>query len=171
MVKNEFKKRFEKIAKSESLKFFLKFVAYVIPLFALWIFIGKFYVESLMFLTKIFFSFSNYAISSSGLTYYVVHAGLRLRMEMAKAVLVDFNIVPFFALIFATKAEWKKKLIYTGMGFLAILFIHALTMTFYIHYLFNVSEPLYYFYSLSTIINPALPFIIWFLLFYQGKKK
>ena len=139
------------------LVFLLKFMGVSIALLVLWYYLGIYY-------QSVVFQFARYILLFMGYTSLQISA-----VNLSGAYLGNFNLVPFVALAITTpkfSPVLRLKLLAVGLPLLFILHVIDLVA----HY------PLYFYgsefaqvivYSIG-VAGVALPFIIWFFIWYSA---
>lgn len=159
---------FIKFFHSESKIYFLaRFLVYSVLFFFLWTFIGKYYLISLAFVSKIFLGFMGYnaKLVFNHEIYFICRGA---QVGLTNAELVNYNIIPFLALIVATPKISKWRIGKSLLIGLPIFFIfHIVNMVAHFPYYYeNSSFARGIIYS-SGIINMGLPFLLWLILCYD----
>ena len=116
----------------------------------IWIYIGKFYQDLVL-------AFSKPILILMGYERFIP------ALRLGDAYLVNFNLVPFLALIFSIKLENKKRLKLMLLGFFFMFFIHCLDLIAHFPAFFNKSQVAFAIVVGLPILNFGFPFIIWVL--------
>jgi hypothetical protein len=139
--------------------FIAKFLLVSLPLFALWMLGGYFYIFSVLFVAKFFVQILGLQVS-----------GLPMSLDIFSST------IPFISLMVITKhLKFRKRLSKVAIGLL-ILFLWHLVASFSLYLMMTDSEVISSKIILSTsfrtflyILNLILPFLLWF--FFVGKNR
>lgn len=142
----------------------VRFILYAAPLFLIWTFLGTYYVSAIAYINQIMLKFAGLSSYFDNGTLYIMLKILRLEIEFGKAHLIDFNITPVFALILAAKSSARKKLISSISSFPAILLLHSFMLFAKVQSIIMQSPTLSIISNSGVILNPLIPFVIWFLI-------
>ncbi len=159
---------FKKFFTSEShTSFVMRFFIFSILFFIIWVFIGKYYLIFVAYISKFLLGFMGYDASffHNGEVYFVCRGA---EVGLTNAELVNYNIIPFLALIAATPkmSKWRigKSLV---VGLPILLVFHIINMLAHFPYYYENSSFAEGIIHSSGIINMGLPFLLWFILCYD----
>jgi len=130
--------------------FFLKFLTLSTLILVIWIYVGRFYQDLVLVFSKPILILMGYERFIPAL-------------RLGDAYLVNFNLVPFFALILSIDLEIRKRLKLTIFGFILLFFIHCLDLIAHFPAVFNRSEFALAVVVSLPILNFGVPFLIWMM--------
>lgn len=140
-------------------KFLIKFFIFATLIFVLWIWIGVYYQNLVLAISRpilLLMGYSELQISA---------------LRLSDAYLVNFNLVPFLALIASLDIEMKRRIKLFIIGFIIMLFIHSMDLIAHFPAFFNLSEiAIIIVYSLP-ILNFGFPFLIWVLWMIEPERR
>ena len=154
--KKEVKGKILGLGEKQILLFMLEFLAVSTVFLAVWFYIGKFYQGAVFFLAR-------HILLAMGYTAVQISA-----VDLSRAYLVNFNLVPLVALAIATpKLAMRKRCKMLAVGVPLLFLLHVLDLV--AHF------PMYFYgsgfagmvvYSIG-VAGVATPFIIWFCMVYR----
>lgn len=163
-IKAEF---FKKFFNSESLvSFVTRFFIFSILFFVIWIFIGRYYLMAIAYISKFILGFMGYdaTLFHNHEIYFICRGA---QVGLTNSELANYNIVPFLALIFSTPRTNRfvigKSLIF---GLPVIFIFHVVNMVAHFPYYYNGSSFAQVVINSAGVINMGLPFLLW-VLFYR----
>ncbi len=150
------------LSAKELMIFLAAFMAVSLVFLALWYYIGAYYQAAVYFVAK-------YVLLALGYSYEQI-----AEMDFTGAYLVNFNLVPLFALALATpKLSLRHRLEMLTIGVPLLFFIHVLDIVAHLphfielHYLHRVGFATLVVDSLG-VIGLAIAFGIWLLVCYRA---
>jgi len=136
--------------------FLLEFLAVSAIFLAVWYYIGEFYQDAI-------FSFAKLILLSMGYTPVQISA-----VNLSNAYLGNFNLVPLVALAIATpKLMLKKRFEMLAIGVPLLFLLHVLDLVAHFPMYFHGSEFAQLVVYSIGVGGVAMPFIIWFALFFR----
>ena len=145
--------------------FILAFIISSIILFFLWIHLGTYYLNSVAFTTKLFLDLLGYQTTLLYTpTPHFIYKDVVVGLEGTD--LVNFNIVPFLALIFATPYISRRRItqaIICGVPLLFLFHVGDLLAHFPYYDGYSYARVLI---SIAALMRMALPFLLWFIFCY-----
>ena len=136
---------------NRTIKFLIKFLISATLIYIVWIWIGVYYQNLVLSLSKpilLLMGYSELQISA---------------LRLSNAYLVNFNLVPFLALVASLDIEMRRRIKLLIIGFLIMLIIHSTDLIAHFPAFFNFSEiAIIVVYSLP-ILNFGFPFLLWAL--------
>ena len=146
--------------------FVIRFFIFSIIFFVVWIFIGKYYLIIIAYVSKFILGFMGYdaTLFHNHEIYFICRGA---QVGLTDAELANYNIVPFLALVFATPKMNKfiigKSLLF---GLPVIFTFHVANMVAHFPYYYNSSSFAQGIINSAGVINMGLPFLLW-ILFYR----
>ena len=144
---------------------FLRFIAFSIVIFLIWIFLGKLYLYALAYASKYLLLAMGYNVSliTTGDNPYFIYKGIEIGMKDAH--LANFNIVPLVSLILAVpEVAFKRRGKMLLIGIISIFLLHLTDFVSHIPMYFDGSEAASQVVSFMAVGEVAVPFLIWLAL-------
>ena len=139
-------------------RFLIKFFISATILFIIWIFVGIYYQNLVLFVSKPFLILMGYERYLPAL-------------RLGNAYLGNFNLVPFLALVVSIDADLRNRIKLLLFGFLIMLFIHSLDLIAHFPAYFQHSEfAILIVYSLP-LLNFGFPFLLWIIRFFSSQSR
>ena len=139
-------------------RFLIKFFISATIFFIIWIFVGIYYQNLVLFVSKPFLILMGYERYLPAL-------------RLGNAYLGNFNLVPFLALVVSIDADLRNRIKLLLFGFLIMLFIHSLDLIAHFPAYFQHSElAILIVYSLP-ILNVGFPFLLWIIWFFSSQPR
>ena len=148
--------------------FFLRFIAFSILVFLIWIFLGKLYLFAIAYASKYLLIAMGYKVTlvTTGDSPYFIYKGIEIGMRDAH--LANFNIVPLVSLIAAVPdVALRRKGRMLLIGIAAIFLLHLLDFVSHIPMYFDRSEIAGLIGTFMAVGEIAVPFVIWFTLVHK----
>jgi hypothetical protein len=147
---------------------FLRFIAFSVVIFLIWIFLGKLYLFALAYASKYLLLAMGYKVLlvTTGDSPYFVYKGIEIGMKDAH--LANFNIVPLVSLILAVPGvAYKRRGMMLLIGIAAIFLLHLIDFVSHIPMYFDRSEAAGLIVTFMAVGEVAVPFLIWLALAYR----
>ena len=136
--------------------FLIEFMAVSVVFLCVWYYIGEFY-------QCIIFFFAKNILIAMGYTQLQISA-----VRLSHAYLVNFNLVPLFALAIATpKMPLKSRIEMLAVGTPLIFLLHVFDLVAHFPMYFYGSEIAKFIVYSIGVGDIVLPFIIWFIFLYR----
>jgi len=137
--------------------FLIEFMAFSVVFLCIWYYIGGFY-------QCIIFFFAKNILIAMGYTQLQISA-----VRLSHAYLVNFNLVPLFALAIATpKMPLKSRIEMLAAGIPLIFLLHVFDLVMHFPMYFYGSEIAKLVVYSIGVGNVAMPFVIWFVFFVKN---
>ena len=134
--------------------FLIEFMAVSVVFLCIWYYIGEFY-------QRVIFFFAKNILIAMGYTQLQISA-----VRLSHAYLVNFNLVPLFALAIATpKMPLKSRIEMLAVGIPLIFLLHVFDLVMHFPMYFYGSEIAKLVVYSIGVGNVAMPFVIWFVFF------
>lgn len=152
---------------SDSLVFFAcRFFLFSALFFAIWIYIGRYYLISVAHISKLFLGFMGYDASLS-VNHYIILNSSYGEFDVTGAELINYNIVPFLALVLSTPRINARRVLKAYVIGLPIFFlIHVINLVAHFPYYIHGSSAARVIISSAAVINLGLPLLLWIILCY-----
>ena len=136
--------------------FLIKFMTVSVVFLCIWYYIGEFY-------QSVIFFFAKNILIAMGYTRLQISA-----VRLSHAYLVNFNLVPLFALAIATpKIPLKSRIEMLAVGVPLMFLLHVFDLVAHFPMYFYDSEIAKFIIYSIGIGDIVLPFIIWFIFSYR----
>ena len=152
--------------RDEFLRFVARFFIVSTVLFIPWIWIGKFYVLLLANISRLPLAIMGYStkIMTQGDIGFI--CGDKF-IGLANAHLVNFNIIPFIALVLASFVSKERKVWMLVVGLLILMVSHVIDLVAHFPAFLESSQPATIVVDSIGVVGASLPFIIWFAFSWQ----
>lgn len=143
-----------------------RFLMFSLLLFVIWIYIGKYYLISLAYVSKTLVGVMGYdAVLVINEEIYFLCRGAQIGLTGTE--LVNYNIVPFLALIAATPHLSRWRLGQSVLIGMPVIFVfHSINLIAHFPYYYNDSGFAEGVINAAGIVAMGLPFVLW-LFFYR----
>ena len=150
----------------DKLLFIGKFFLFSAVLFAIWVFIGRYYLIFLAQVSTPIIHLLGYHVTLV-VNEQIMFTFLGAEMGLTHSYLTNYNIIPFIALVLATPFN-KRRMGKTILIGLPIIFLfHLIDLVAHFPLYYSGSAVANFLISLSAVTIMLIPFLIWFALSYD----
>ncbi len=152
--------------KNKLLRFVARFFIVSTVLFIPWIWIGKFYVILVANISRIPLAIMDYSttIATQGDPGFICNGTF---IGLTDAHLVNFNIIPYIALVLASFVSRERKVWMLIVGLSILLISHIVDLVAHFPAFLESSHPATVVVDSIGIVGASLPFLIWFAFSWQ----